>query len=139
DALTHRPARLKQLVEDKNGPKIVIEDPRPSTPGLGLLTWMKAVYGDKAADAWKQLRPRIVTVTKGWSEAYGLFLKGEADMVLSYSTSPAYHIGVEQKTNYHAAMFSEGHPMQIEMAGIAAASRQPELARRLLTFLLTPP
>ena len=103
------PSSLKQLVEDKNGPKVVIEDPRTSTPGLGLLAWMQAVYGDKAPDAWKRCKPRIVTVTKGWSEAYGLFLKGEADMVLSYSTSPAYHIGAEKKTNYKAAMFSEGH------------------------------
>ena len=26
--------------------RIVIQDPRTSTPGLGLLTWMKALYGD---------------------------------------------------------------------------------------------
>jgi ABC-type thiamine transport system substrate-binding protein len=32
--------------------------------------------------------PKTVTVTKGWSEAYGMFLDGEADMVLSYTTSP---------------------------------------------------
>jgi hypothetical protein len=35
---------------------------------------------------------QTVTVTKGWSEAYGLFLKGESDLVLSYTTSPAYHM-----------------------------------------------
>ena len=37
-----------------------------------------------------------MTVTKGWSEAYGLFLEGEADMVLSYTTSPAYHLIAEE-------------------------------------------
>ncbi len=36
--------------------KIVIEDPRTSTPGLGLLLWVKSVYGDKAGDAWGKLR-----------------------------------------------------------------------------------
>lgn len=41
---------------------------------------------------------KTVTVTKGWSEAYGLFLKGESDLVLSYTTSPAYHIIAEKKT-----------------------------------------
>ena len=60
-------------------------------------------------------------MTKGWSEAYGLFLKGEADMVLSYSTSPAYHIGAENKTNYKAAMFAEGHATQVEVAGLVAS------------------
>ncbi len=66
--------------------KIVIQDPRSSTAGLGLLLWVKSVYGDKAGAYWKRLAPHILTITKGWSEAYGLFLKGEADMVLSYTT-----------------------------------------------------
>ena len=30
--------------------KIVIQDPRTSTPGLGLLTWMKVLYGDEAKE-----------------------------------------------------------------------------------------
>ena len=137
DKLKTVPTSLKQLVEDKAGPSIVIEDPRTSTPGLGLLAWVRAVYGDKAPDAWKALKPRIVTVTKGWSEAYGLFLKGEADMVLSYSTSPAYHIGAEKKLNYKAAMFAEGHATQIEVAGLVASSRQQALGKRFLAFLLT--
>ena len=91
----------------------------------------------RRGEAWTRLRPRVVTVTKGWSEAYGLFLKGEADMVLSYSTSPAYHIGAEKKTNYRAAMFAEGHATQVEVAGVVASSKQPELARKFLAFLLT--
>ena len=100
-----------------NGPKIVLQDPRTSAPGLGFLLWMRQVYGDKAGEAWTKLKPRIVTFTKGWSEAYGLFLKGEADMVMSYTTSPAYHVGAEKKTNYKAAPFAEGHYMHVELAG----------------------
>src|SRR5690606_34930972 len=61
--------------------RIIIEDPRSSTPGLGLLLWVKAAYGDSAAGLWEMLADNIVTVTPGWSEAYGLFLEGEADMV----------------------------------------------------------
>ena len=72
--------------------KIVIQDPRSSTPGLGLLMWVKAAYEDEAPAIWADLADNVVTVTKGWSEAYGLFLEGEADMVLSYTTSPAYHL-----------------------------------------------
>src|SRR3546814_1326957 len=54
--------------------------------------------------------------TKGWSEAYGLFLEGEAPMVLSYSTSPAYHMIAEDEDRYQAAGFAEGHYMQVEVA-----------------------
>lgn len=117
--------------------KIVIQDPRSSTPGLGLLLWVKAAYGDKAADIWKGLSDNIVTVTPGWSEAYGLFTEGEADMVLSYTTSPAYHLIAESDDTKGAALFDEGHYMQIEVAGKLAASDQPDLADKFLDFMLT--
>ncbi|WP_128516198.1 thiamine ABC transporter substrate binding subunit [Tabrizicola thermarum] len=117
--------------------KIVIQDPRSSTPGLGLLMWVKAAYGDKAADIWRGLADNIVTVTPGWSEAYGLFLQGEADMVLSYTTSPAYHLLAEGDDTKAAALFDEGHYMQIEVAGKLAATDQPDLADAFLDFMLT--
>ena len=117
---------------------IVIQDPRSSTPGLGLLMWVKAVYGDRAPEVWEALAPRIVTVTKGWSEAYGLFLEGEADMVLSYTTSPANHLIAEEDPTIAAANFSDGHYMQIEVAGMLGSSDQPELARQFLDFMLSP-
>jgi thiamine transport system substrate-binding protein len=117
--------------------KIVIQDPRSSTPGLGLLLWVKAAYGDKAAEIWKGLADNIVTVTPGWSEAYGLFLEGEADMVLSYTTSPAYHLIAESDNSKAAALFDEGHYLQIEVAGKLAATDQPELADKFLDFMLS--
>ena len=115
--------------------RIVIEDPRSSTPGLGLLMWVKAAYGDRAAAIWAGLADNIVTVTPGWSEAYGLFLAGEADMVLSYTTSPAYHLIAEQDDSKAAALFTEGHYLQIEVAGKLAGSDQPALADAFLTFM----
>ncbi len=117
--------------------KIVIQDPRSSTPGLGLLLWVKAAYSDKAADVWNGLADNIVTVTPGWSEAYGLFTEGEADMVLSYTTSPAYHLIAEKDDTKAAALFDEGHYMQVEVAGKLAATDQPELADQFLDFMLT--
>ncbi|MFN3991419.1 MAG: thiamine ABC transporter substrate binding subunit [Tabrizicola flagellatus] len=117
--------------------KIVIQDPRSSTPGLGLLLWVKAAYGDRAAEIWQGLADNVVTVTPGWSEAYGLFLEGEADMVLSYTTSPAYHLIAEKDDSKAAALFDEGHYLQIEVAGKLAATDQPELADRFLAFMLT--
>lgn len=130
------PASLKDLVENPSGPRIVIQDPRTSSVGLGLMLWMQKVYGDEAPAAWAKLKPRIVTVTKGWSEAYGLFLKGEADMALSYQSSPAYHVGAEKKQNFKAAMFPEGHYLQVEVAGALKSARNPALAERFVDFVL---
>ena len=136
--LQNPPKSLKELVESDRPLKVIYEDPRTSTPGLGLLLWMQKVYGDKAPEAWQKLAAKTVTVTKGWSEAYGLFLKGESDLVLSYTTSPAYHIIAEKKDNYAAADFAEGHYLQVEVAARTAASKQPELAEKFLKFMVSP-
>ncbi|MCY1665575.1 thiamine ABC transporter substrate binding subunit [Rhizobium sp. SL86] len=132
------PSSMKDLVEGDPSQKIVIQDPRTSTPGLGLLLWVKSVYGDKAPEAWAKLKDRILTVTPGWSEAYGLFTKGEAPMVLSYVTSPAYHMMEEKTERYKAAKFSEGHYIQIEVSGMLKATKNKALAEQFLAFTLSP-
>ncbi|WP_208980877.1 thiamine ABC transporter substrate binding subunit [Pseudovibrio sp. W64] len=129
------PTNFRELA--KSDAKILIQDPRSSTPGLGLLLWVKAAYGDEAADVWADLSDNIVTVTKGWSEAYGLFLDGEADMVLSYTTSPAYHLIAEEDNSKTTAAFEEGHYMQVEVAAKLAGTDQPELADKFLNFMVS--
>ena len=134
------PQSLEALVgAEGDKPSIIIEDPRTSSPGLGMLAWMRSVYGEKAGDAWQRLAPKIVTVPQGWSEAYGLFLKGEADMVLSYTTSPAYHIAVEKNPNYKAAIFADGNYLAIEVAAAVKSSDEPELAQQFLAFMISDP
>jgi thiamine transport system substrate-binding protein len=132
------PRSLAELVGGDPNEKIVIQDPRTSTPGLGLLLWMKAVYGDEAVDAWSRLKDRVLTVTPGWSEAYGLFTGGEAEMVLSYTTSPAYHIVAEGTDRYRAAAFDEGHYLQVEIAGMTTTGADNPLAARFLSFMTGP-
>ncbi len=133
------PASFEELINAPDDVKIIIQDPRTSTPGLGLLLWMKSVYGDEAAAKWEALQPKILTVTKGWSEAYfSLFLNNEAPMVLSYSTSPGYHIAVDETEQYQAAAFSEGHYLQVEVAALLKSSKNKALARKFLSFMLTP-
>ncbi len=135
--LKNPPRSLADLVAGSASDKILIEDPRSSTPGLGLLLWIKQVYGDQAPAVWRKLMPRILTVSKSWDEAYGLFLKGEAPLVLSYTTSPAYHIIEEKKTQYAAADFPEGQYLQVEVAGVTAHAPHPELAHKFLAFMVT--
>ncbi|HWK15777.1 MAG TPA: thiamine ABC transporter substrate binding subunit [Rhizobiaceae bacterium] len=136
--LASPPASLQELVEGDPSAKIVIQDPRTSTPGLGLLLWMKAVYGDGAKDAWAKLSRRVLTVTPGWSEAYGLFTNGEAPMVLSYTTSPAYHLIAERVDRYKAASFAEGNYLQIEVAAATKKGAANPLAARFLSFMTGP-
>ena len=135
NADTDAPTSLQALADSDL--KVVIQDPRSSTPGLGLLMWVDAAYGDDAPAIWADLADNIVTVTPGWSEAYGLFLDGEADAVLSYTTSPAYHIIAEDDATKVAWVFEEGHYMQVEVAGKVAGTDQPELADQFLAFMVS--
>ncbi|MDF4604558.1 thiamine ABC transporter substrate-binding protein, partial [Vibrio parahaemolyticus] len=112
-------------------------DPRTSTPGQGLMLWMKSIYGDDVTQAWQKLASKTVTVTKGWSEAYSMFLNGESDLVLSYTTSPAYHLIAENDSKFATANFAEGHYMQVEVAAKVKGSKNSELADQFMNFILS--
>ena len=131
------PKSFEDLVNLPEDLKIVIQDPRTSISGLALILWVKSVYGDGAEDFWTRLRPKILTVTKGWSEAYGLFTEGEAQGVLSFTTSPAYHIAVENDLSKRAAIFKEGHYPYFELAAKLSGTKEPKLADQFMKFILS--
>ncbi len=131
------PASFDALLEMPDDVKIVIQDPRTSISGLALVLWVQAVYGERSADVWAKLAPKILTVTKDWSASYGLFTDGEADMVLSYTTSPAYHMFAEEDFTKKAAIFPEGHYFMVETVGKIAATDQPELADKFMAYVMS--
>lgn len=132
------PTSMADFLAEDAGHKIVIQDPRTSTPGLGLMLWLKTLYGEQAPAAFEKLAERVLTVTPGWSESYGMFTSGEVPMVLSYTTSPAYHMLVEETDRYQAMTFSEGHYMQIEVAAQTIKGAENPLATQFLEFITTP-
>lgn len=131
------PVSFEALLEMPDDVKIVIQDPRTSLSGLALVLWVEAVYGDKAEEAWSKLAPKILTVTKDWSSSYGMFTDGEADMVLSYTTSPAYHMFAEEDFTKHAAIFPEGHYFMVETVAKVAQTKVPELADSFMAFVMS--
>ncbi|HCH1191196.1 TPA: thiamine ABC transporter substrate binding subunit [Vibrio parahaemolyticus] len=137
EKLANPPKSMKELVETRDDLKVIYQDPRTSTPGQGLMLWMKSIYGDDVTQAWQKLASKTVTVTKGWSEAYSMFLNGESDLVLSYTTSPAYHLIVENDSKFATANFSEGHYMQVEVAAKVKGSKNSELADKFMDFILS--
>ncbi|HGO5855850.1 TPA: thiamine ABC transporter substrate binding subunit [Mannheimia haemolytica] len=137
EKLANPPKSLKELVE-RQDLKVIYQDPRTSSVGRGFLLWVNQVYGNEAENAWKTLAKHTVTVGKGWSETYGAFLKGESDVVLSYTTSPLYHQWYDKTDKYVAAAFEEGHLTQVENAAILKTSKQKVLANQFLAFLHEP-
>ncbi len=135
--LYRRPKSLEDLLtSDDFAKSILIQDPRSSATGLGLLFWLKSVYGDGYENALSKLRQQTLKVGKGWSESYSLFTKGEAPFVLSYSTSEAYHREVEKTSRFQSLIFPEGHYAVVESAGILKNSKNKDLAKYFLEFML---
>lgn len=131
------PSSFEALLALPDDVKIVIQDPRTSISGLALVLWVEAVYGDQSDEVWARLAPKILTVTKDWSASYGLFTDGEADMVLSYTTSPAYHMFAEEDFTKKAAIFPEGHYFMVETVGKIAGTQQPELADAFMAYVMS--
>lgn len=132
------PTCLSDLTKDIYKKKIILMDPRTSTPGLGFVAWTLAEYGlDGIEDFWKALKPNILTMAPGWDTGYGLFTSGEAPLVISYTTSPAYHIYDGEDYRYVALEFEKGHPMQIEGAGLVKNAKNPEGGKAFLDFLIS--
>jgi len=134
--LTNPPKSFDELAA-RDDIRIIIMDPRTSTPGLGLAKWIYQLKGDNSKDLWTSLQDQIVITSKSWSDGYGLFLEGEGDVVLSYSTSPAYHAIAESDENYKAILFEEGHAEQIEVLGVLKNAPNKKLAEQFVKFAIT--
>lgn len=138
---TRSPLPAPQCLEDLTGSayrkKLILMDPRTSTPGLGFVAWTVAVFGDGYGDYWRRLKDSILTMAPGWSAGYGLFTNGEAPLVISYATSPAASITYDGIDYYKALVFDEGHPLQVEGAGLLKGAPNKAGAQQFLDFLIS--
>ena len=136
EKISNPPLSLDDLLKPEYSKSLILMDPRTSSPGLGFMLWTKVEFGDAFGEYWKALMPSVLTITDGWDSGYGLFTEGEAPMVLSYTTSPAYHAEYENTDRYKAALFPAGHYMQIEGMGIVKDAKNREAAEKFIDFIL---
>jgi thiamine transport system substrate-binding protein len=131
------PQSFSDLLQPELRGKIVLEDPRISSPGLSFLLWTIAHFGEEGwQDFWRELLPNVLTITKGWSEAYAMFEAGEAPIVLSYSTDTAYSYIYYGSTRYQVLTPEGEGYRQVEGMGIVAGTDQYELACDFLNLVL---
>ncbi|MBR5097848.1 MAG: thiamine ABC transporter substrate-binding protein, partial [Spirochaetales bacterium] len=131
------PTCLADLTKDEYKDKVILIDPRTSSVGTGLMMWTYNALGDSWLSWWKTMTENALTTASGWSSGYGLFTEGEAPIVISYTTSPVYHVMWEDTTRYQALLFSDGHETTIEAAGIVKGTKHRAEAEAFIDFLLT--
>jgi thiamine transport system substrate-binding protein len=135
--VTNPPRSLDDLLDPKWDRSIILMDPRTSSVGMGLLEWTIAVYGENYLQWWEAVKPNVLTIADGWSSGYGLFTEGEAPLVISYTTSPVYHILYEDSERFKAQVFDEGNMAVIEGVGIVDSTQDLDAAQQFVDFLLT--
>ena len=131
------PTCLADLTKEEYKEKVILIDPRTSSVGTGLMMWTYNALGDKWLSWWKTMTENALTTASGWSSGYGLFTEGEAPIVISYTTSPVYHVMWEDTTRYQALLFTDGHETTIEAAGIVKGTQHRAEAEAFIDFLLT--
>ena len=138
ELLPDPPQSWQELLDPAYRDKIILMNPSTSSPGRNFLLFTVAEFGENGyLDFWETLKPNILTVTSGWSDGYGLYTQGEAPIVLSYDTSPAYHLEFEETDRYKNLIFEGRAYAQIEVAGILTGAAHPELAKRCIDHIVS--
>ncbi len=139
ERLNKIPKTHRDLLDPYYKGKIIIENPLTSSPGQVFVLTTIALYGEKGyLDYWQQLKKNLLTITPGWDEAYGMYTAGEAPLVLSYGTSPVYHLLYDKTERYGALVLDDAAYAQIEGMGIIKGSANLKGARHLVDYLLSP-
>lgn len=132
------PQTLEALTDPRFRDQLLLMDPRTSSPGLSFLLWTIAELGEaNALDFWRRLLPNILTITPGWSEAFGLFLQGEAPMMVSFSTDHAFDVIVNNSDQIRILLLDNAGYRTIFGVGVVDTSDQVDAAKQFVNFLLS--
>lgn len=129
---------LDDLLKPELSRRILIQDPRTSSPGFQFLYWVTKSKGEaEGFDFLNQLTGHLQAVTPSWSASLGLFNKNPSSLMFSYVTSPLYYELEEKKTDIVVVEFREPLPIQVEFLGIPEFCRNCELSERFVNLMLS--
>jgi thiamine transport system substrate-binding protein len=135
------PKSLDDLVKPAYKDLFVTSGAATSSPGMAFLLATIAKYGDDWPDYWTDLMDNGALLTDGWSDAYQVDFtqgggKGDRPIVLSYDSSPAFTVGEDGKSTTSALL--DTCFRQVEYAGVLDGAENPDGAKALVDFLLSP-
>lgn len=132
------PSTLDDLADPAYEDLFVTSAATTSTPGMAFLLATIGTYGDDWTDYWTSLLDNGAQVVKGWEDAYYTdftYSGGERPIVLSYDTSPAFTVADGETST--AALLDTCF-RQVEYAGVLEGAENPDGARAVIDWLLSP-
>lgn len=136
------PASVRELTNPLYKALTVIENPNTSSTGLSFLAASVEIFGAQGWPTfWTDLKANDVKVDDGWEAAYytdfsGSSGKGDYPIVLSYATSPADEVRADGKSQ--TAAITDGCFRQTEYVGLLKEAKNPQGAKELIEYLLSP-
>jgi thiamine transport system substrate-binding protein len=140
------PGSVDDLVDDRYGGQLVVENPATSTPGLAFLLATVARFGEGGWQRfWERLRANDVLVVDGWEEAYTVRFsgasgsRGNRPIVVSYASSPPAEVifRTPRPSEAPTGVVEDSCFRQVELAGVLRGARNEDGARQLIDFLLS--
>jgi thiamine transport system substrate-binding protein len=143
------PASLRELTDGRYTHNVVVQNAATSSPGLAFLMLTIAAFPADSAYPWQQFWRDLIRaqahVSPDWSDAYSVQFsgssgKGAHNFVVSYATSPAAEVFYSEGklSEPPTSNLDIGAFQQVEFAGVLNGTKQPELARKFIDFLLSP-
>ena len=141
------PTSLEDLVLPTYKNLLAVQDPVASSPGLGFLLGTIAHFGvDDWQNYWKSLKENGVHISPDWTSAYtidfsGSSGKGKYPLVVSYGSSPPAEVLYAEKPIDipPTAVIESTCFRQTEYVGALRGTRNPNLAAKLISYLLDVP
>ena len=135
---SHSVMGLQDLLDKKFENQISLPSPRFSTVGFQFYYWVWSVFKDKTKDFLKVFKHQLYGLPPSWSTSYALFQRGHVLLSFSHFSSLLYHRQKKQK-EFYPLFFKQGHPYQVELAGVSSFCSQCVLGKKFIQFLLSPP
>jgi thiamine transport system substrate-binding protein len=125
------PRTFPELLASMYRDQLIVQDPRTSSVGHAFLFWTIYNFGEDFTAYWQKLLPNILSIFPGWSAAYNAFTKGEAPLVVSFSTDACFD-------SRYKPLLLEGQAYRTVFgAGVVKGTDNPRLAREFIDLLLS--
>ncbi|MFN3265926.1 MAG: thiamine ABC transporter substrate binding subunit [Deinococcales bacterium] len=138
------PKTLEDFLKPEYKGMLVVQNPATSSPGLAFLLATIKHFGEQKALAWwAALGRNDLKIASGWESAYYSDFSrngGSRPVVVSYASSPAAEVFYgDGKTAPTANLLLAGSSfLQIEGVAVLKGAKNPELAQKVVDFLLEP-
>ncbi len=129
--------KLTDLLKPEYKDKLILQDPRMSSPGLQFFLWVLTDMGEmKGFEFLNKLKPSIKIMSPSWSSSYSIFKVEKPSMVFSHFSSPFYHQHEKAGHTFKSMELENPHPVQVEYMGVPNFCGNCEGAIQLAQFLL---